>query len=168
MKIKPHALGPDDILNPNGVTAKNYAATSLSAGYLSIVCAHWLNYKENPWDAALDEPTYDLPASFPDAKRFNKARKLCGAWDTSRYGPKRNTMKFKDGGLYGWTYLRNGKRPENPDSIKVAQMNAAYRWDWWDVFYHWLDGGLERNITELLALTTKGQAVKVRKELDDF
>jgi len=27
---------------------------------------------------------------------------------------------------------------------------------------------LERNMQELLALTTTGQAIKVRKELDDF
>ena len=167
MKIKAHALGPDDILNPRGRTATDYAATARQAGYLSIVCAHWLNYKENPWDAALDEPNYDLPTQWPDAKRFNKARKLSGAWDKGSYGAKHTTIKFKTGELFT-TFLRNGKNPDNPDSIKVAQPNASARWDWWEVFHYWLDGGLERNITELLALTTKGQAAKVRKELDDF
>ena len=167
MKIKPHAYGPDDILNPKGHTAVNYAATARQAGYLSIVCAHWLNYKQTPWAAALDEPTYDLPANFHDAKRFNKARKLCGAWDTSRYGPKATTIRFKQKGLFT-TWTRNGKNPDSPDSIKVAAPNASARWDWWDVFYYWLDGSLERNMQELLALTTTGQAVKVRKELNDF
>jgi hypothetical protein len=161
-------LGPDDILNPRGATARDYAATAKQAAYLSIVCAHWLNYKPDVWAAMNDEPTTDMPTSFPDAKRFNKARKLCGAWDTSNYGPKRNTLKFKDGGLLGWTYTRNNKRPDNPDSIKVADPKPAAKWDWFQVFNYWLEGGLERNIEEMLALTTKDQAAKVRQELNDF
>ena len=83
VKIKPKATTPDDWLNPKGAIARDMRTSALRAGYLSIVCAHWLNHhQQETWRAGIDEPTWDLPARFPDAKRFNQARKRCEAWDT--------------------------------------------------------------------------------------
>ncbi len=142
MKIRVKALGPDDILNPKGVTARELANTALRAGYLSIVCAHWLSYQPATWMAEQTEP-YQVPKRWPDAARYNKARVKCRAWDRGWYGEKR------------------GKRG-------VAKRNAAALWDWPTVFNYWLTGGMDRNIEDLLALTTRDNRDRVRRELSEF
>ena len=142
MKIRTKALGPDDILNPKGNTARDLANTALRAGYLSIVCSHWLSYQGETWRAEQTEP-YTVPKNYPDAARYNKALGKCRAWDRGWYGEKRAKHS-------------------------IAKPNAATKWDWPTVFNYWLTGALDRNIEDLLALTTRDNRDRVRRELRDF
>ena len=161
MKIKPHADTPSSTLNPKGRLARDLQATALQAGYLSIVCAHWLSYQGTPWDAANHEPA-DMPAAVTGADRFNKARKLCGAWDRAKYGHKTPTYRWKNG------WKRSGRLLDNLDSIPTPNWNAAATWDWWDVFHYWLDGNLERDLEVTLSYLPVENRNRVRKELNDY
>lgn len=89
MEIKSKALTPTDTLNPRGNLARELQTTTLRAAYLSTVCAHWLNHHQRQtWRAANEEPTYNLPNTTTQAKRFNQARRRSEAWDTKdKAGP---------------------------------------------------------------------------------
>lgn len=105
--------------------------------WLDLVCEYWLSYKgDNVQRAMYDEPTFDLPKSFPIAERFNRARKECGAW--APY-PKRKS--------------------ETPQS-------EASRWEWPVVFEYWHSGGMRRGVDALLECIPEESRVKVLKELN--
>jgi hypothetical protein len=154
-----------DVINPRGNVAKELERSAKQAAWLSVLCEYWLSYNgDNPDKAAHNPPTYDMPKSMPNGKRFNKARKECGAFakQNVNHQPRLSRRVLKSGEV---KYLRGGKDVNDIESIPAAEPRVCDIWDWRWVFNHWLDGGLDRSIDIMLELLPDENREKLRLEM---
>lgn len=164
MKLVRQATPVADILNPRGQLAKKLEKSAKQASWLAVLCEYWLSYNHDNADRARhNEPTYDLPKALPNAGRFNKARKLCGAFEhRPAVAPRLSRRVLKSGEV---KYLRGGKDVTDPESIPTVDPAPADVWDWGWVFDHWYDGGLGRSIDAMLDMLPDENRVKVETEM---
>ena len=164
MKLFTTATPIADVINPKGRLAKDMERAAKQAVWLSVVCEYWLTFNGDNVDKAKhNPPTYDLPNVYTYAKRFNKARKDCGAFEvTNGTVPRHSRRELKSGEV---KYLRGGKSVDDPESIPVAVPSEFRKWDWPWVFTSWHNGGLQRSIDTWMDMLPKENQDKIRKEL---
>ena len=154
MKLVKESITMADMLNPRGGLARELEVTAKRASWLSLVCGYWLAHCDDDAEAARNnEPTYNLPNLYRDSKRFNQARKMCGAWDTPNRPPVFPRVSVTKAGK-----VRNVAGP-------VHRPNPASRWNWPWVFDHYYDGGLDRGIKCLMDLLPVENVRTIEKEL---
>lgn len=152
-----------EILNPRGQVAKQLEASIRRASWLALLCEYWLSFNDdNTSHAATYEPTYDLPKGLPNATRFNKARKECGAYTPNPVRvPSIGRRHLKSGVT---KYLRGNKDVNDIESTVAAEPMESKKWDWSWVFHHWHSGGLQRSIDDMMEMLPEENQVRLRKE----
>lgn len=147
-----------EALNPKGRLAKDLEITIRQATWLAHLCSLWLAFQNDDLRKAKHDPPYQLPASYPEAERINKAIRESKYYDT--HPPRTATYRYRDG---GW---RRANRPlDDVATVPVAQPSNAKLVPWPQVFDYWWSGAMERNIRELAQVIPAENRERIEQEL---
>lgn len=160
-----------DLINPKGQVAKTYERCGKMAVWLETLCIHWVAFHDGDADAARQDPPYELPKSFPEAERVNKAIKEVGLYELGRKSsgitypwdrlPKLRISRLKDGSL---SVKRGNLDARSIESIPGAPRRPVVE-TWAELFDYWQSGALRRNLEEMLAFMPGVNAEAVQQEM---